>query len=91
MKRTIDPPSISSFAFIFILNRVIINMSFNYTKHDQYEVKIFKIYRFKGQNVCLHLTAVICPSDSPPLLSYKNKTSYLQRSYIIFKFTDRKK
>lgn len=30
-----------SFAFIFILNSVIINSSFNYTKHDKYEVKIF--------------------------------------------------
>lgn len=56
----------SKFAFISILNSVIINISFNYTKHDQYEVKILQFLKSTSLKdsmyfhicFCLNLTAL---------------------------------
>lgn len=84
----------SSFAFIFILNSVIINISFNYTKHDKYEVKIFffKSTSLKDRMIshlllCLNLTSFSRRLWYVPLinsaLSYKMKPHTDNSSYII--------
>lgn len=51
----------SKFAFISILNGVIINISFNYTKHDhQHEVKIFQFLKCTSLKDRMCFTSVSC-------------------------------